>query len=48
LPAPIAEQRRVLESDGVTAVAVIGIDELDAFWHLTRFYGPAGITLFMA
>jgi DNA-directed RNA polymerase specialized sigma24 family protein len=41
------EQRGVLESDGVTAVAIIGVDELDAVWQLARFYGPVGSACFI-
>jgi hypothetical protein len=45
---PTSSQNRVLKSDGVTAVAVIGIDELDAVWQLARFHGHVGIAFSMA
>lgn len=41
------EQRGVLQSDGVTAVASIGIDELDAVGQLAGLHGHVGIALFI-
>jgi hypothetical protein len=41
------EHPGVLESDGVTASAVIGIDELNVVWQFARLHGSVGVPFFV-